>query len=1277
MATSRTQFIWSVPSRSDNEMDMLCKGYIRNQSILYIPMEIIDLCILFYKHNSKSISNQYKSSIFEHKDIKFYMSFERAKYKDTLPKRSEWNINIPFYPQHMHKIEIHCQTIVKCTNTHKGNDCITEHDTTDIYPFERPDPNNKEEQSPLKITSRFPTSDVRDAMFSFHVLFHDIKCYDHNHKLITEPEPCKTNNTIHYLPDTFYSHGGHVWFIKDKHTLHQLKQAQPGTYFVSSVFKVHHFKWQMKLSYYDDPSYGSAVDFCLYLCSLSQRITQIHIRYKVWITNMNHVSVDECYTFKANARSLWKLDLFHVNTIKDLKEIRLNIEIQILDVFYRHKEDKENYIAPMHTALNTLHGKFVWNITDIDEVQRIKSAQTADDFCSEIHTLGPFKWYLKFYPNGYSSSYTGCTDLFLRLASLPPNISHISVAYHLILVQKNARHFTISQFSSRSSSFGWNKLKNADIADVKEFTFIAQVNVIEVFDSDGNVVTDEYMIDHGDDARVEDMQLAKTIGGISSHIWKIEGNELDDVKNALNGVKFESNLFELCGLLWVIQVYPNGDTMDDMGNGDTLIQLASLSPQLTKLCIYYKVSLLELGVSKNSTIGLTHSRMKCWTENMWKLADIMGLESVTFELEIGILDVFYAEKSDAMTMPKMNINEINNRKTYRKSFEWKALGVKQVKEWKECVSLKSEYYRLYGAALFMQFNPNHECKEDKEDTSCSFGFTLCSIPPSVHSLSLQFTLSLAETKTQYVNLDQFSNEYNIVNWNVAPLLYKSVICDLPSLTFGVVIDIVAVYDKQGRDITAEFVSKTNDSNNAAIEIHKMKYEWCIDAVDRITEIRNAANGKHFMSGIFTSFKLKWFLQFIPNPTAPSKEDDDQKDKDGTSLFICLASMAPNIGYISMHYELRLAETNSFHRYCTQLTNTIGDMAVSWRTSTLKRSQILDLDTLCFSVVIAILDVYDQNGANMTHQFVDESTAKMTIAKPIGFACGGDYTWRVDGVDRLKMVCDAENGAFVMSDVFEMHGFKWRMQICPNGSTPKRKGIFNWYFMMISLPPKIAKVSLFYRIVLLENDTSDDDLIEMHSKATLWGWGQKKLKFEQMKHLLQSQKEKQQMTFAFEVKIVDIFDANGDRMETTVAAHVSDKRSKELEEFVWCIEDGITMNAIKRHKTSECVTSKIVKLCGFDWFLSFYACGKTEKEKYESKLYINLNELPQGIDGISFYYEMYIKETKSSFNNYAHFRTDYLARSWETTRIKITDIQKLNKITFTLKLRVVDIYSESE
>eukprot|EP01084_Bolivina_argentea_P052934 97185_1 len=884
MLPSQQTFIWMIPRFTDNEIDYICHGYIRTQSNNFVPNDIINLCKNYYKNDFKlngSLSPKqtahFKSGMFEYKGIKFYMTFDKGISKDTLfDTESEWNIIIPYLPKNISAIDINCRNTVKYKNkpkiiddsnsiqnkkkstlhhiTHKNLAIqYLKYDKICSKTFSIPTNPDEEAQKEMKIKSTFALTDMRHGIYSFHMIINDFKKYDLKKQIIDDnkdknkDEKMLENDSkiaepmdpIVYLSENLCdSSGGHIWHIYGDE-LDYMKKAEPGSYFVSSLFNVEQFKWMMKLSYYDDISYGSSADFCLYLTSLSNKIKQLNIRYKLWFVELNK-SIDAVFMFKTNNRSLWKLDLFHVDDIKKMDKLTINIEMLILDVFYEHKDDKKNIIHAMNPCLKTLNGMFEWRIIDADLVNKIKKVKTGVDFESEIFELGQFKWYLKFYPNGYSANYSGSTDLFLRLASIPPNIAHISANYQLMLDEKNTKHFTVSQFSSKSASFGWNKLKNTDIQNINTFTFRAVIKIIDVFDTDGNNITNQFIdikdfIDEKCD-NIPEMPLVKFVGNMPNYIWRIDNkNLLYKMKNALNGEQFESEIFRMGRLKWMIKVFSNGEAEADVGNGDMLIYLVSLSPKLKGICVFYKISLLELGVMKNSTVGLTHSRMKWWTENMWKLQDIQNLESLTFELNVNILDIFdknghninHEYDNIFVDKPIDNNHDMKGDIQMCKKYKWEVTDIDKVKWLKESpqtVSFKSGYYKLNAVKLFMQFLPNNEVKDVGEDNKdedidmntrkyCSFGFTLCSIPPNIFSLTLKFELRLYEMNKIFTNIDQFSNEYNIVNWNLNPKLLKSEIMNLETFSFEAVISVIAVYDKDGNNITNEFNSYNNNDND--------------------------------------------------------------------------------------------------------------------------------------------------------------------------------------------------------------------------------------------------------------------------------------------------------------------------------------------------------------------------------------------------------------------------------------------------------------------------------
>ena len=93
--------------------------------------------------------------------------------------------------------------------------------------------------------------------------------------------------------------------------------------------------------------------------------------------------------------------------------------------------------------------------------------------------------------------------------------------------------------------------------------------------------------------------------------------------------------------------------------------------------------------------------------------------------------------------------------------------------------------------------------------------------------------------------------------------------------------------------------------------------------------------------------------------------------------------------------------------------------------------------------------------------------------------------------------------------------------------------------------------------------------------------------------------------------------------------------------------------------------------GFKWYLSFYPNGKNKKQKGEIQLFINLKSLPGDILGISFYFQLLVKETNTSFINYGHFKNNCLSKSWIFSRIKTSQLQCLNKLTCTVRMKIID------
>ena len=123
--------------------------------------------------------------------------------------------------------------------------------------------------------------------------------------------------------------------------------------------------------------------------------------------------------------------------IEELNCLTLICDIQIHDIM-DHNGNLLNSkdICHPHIDLSNIRN-FKW-IPTMD----IKHISAGNTFMSDIFILFGFKWYLWFIPKPhFNSTYFG---LYLCLADLPPNISHILVYFKLIITEIGvARSFAI------------------------------------------------------------------------------------------------------------------------------------------------------------------------------------------------------------------------------------------------------------------------------------------------------------------------------------------------------------------------------------------------------------------------------------------------------------------------------------------------------------------------------------------------------------------------------------------------------------------------------------------------------------------------------------------------------------------------------------------------------------------------------------------------------------------------------------------------------------------
>ena len=305
------------------------------------------------------------------------------------------------------------------------------------------------------------------------------------------------------------------------------------------------------------------------------------------------------------------------------------------------------------TMINT---NYEWNINDTAILQKLKTGEQYT-VRSDFFRIGSLKWNLQLCANGYAGSSMNESDLFLTLASLPPNTSRIATRAELTVDGIKYPRYLMLNYTQQSASWGWTEIFETNRDDMKECDNIklsVDICIIDIFDKLDNNITDLFVDTELNKYRNgTDSVYAETLDfemKIYEYLWNINDDAvIEEIMKCPNGKHFDSPIFRLKGLKWFIKIFPNGDEIDDLGNFDACLHLISLPKEIIRINIWYKITILELnhgsGFSKTNVAKLSPQQMQWWHVDMFKYQDIINADltvnnQLNIKLEIAVLDAF-------------------------------------------------------------------------------------------------------------------------------------------------------------------------------------------------------------------------------------------------------------------------------------------------------------------------------------------------------------------------------------------------------------------------------------------------------------------------------------------------------------------------------------------------------------------------------------------------------------------------------------------------------------
>eukprot|EP01084_Bolivina_argentea_P263092 445177_1 len=455
------------------------------------------------------------------------------------------------------------------------------------------------------------------------------------------------NNTIHgeilTLCQTFFT-DDNIEQMRD------ICDVKCGEIFDSKICNIGDLKWCLQIYPNGDAQDTKGfVQFCIRLISLSPKITKLSVNYNTQLLETNAVYNDTIvFTFDDDGRrALWTDKSSKTDTIKYFKCLTFKLDLKIFNIY-----KSDGTIIPQHElktkyfdAANYTHctDSFQWIINDIETVSSIKNAHVGDRFYSEFFRLHDlFVWYIELYPLGMvDDSCTSNThvDLYLSVASFPPNILSVAFKYKLWLKETQTCFENFTQFAPDfEMSVGWptQTLKHMELQRCDIYTFDVTISIIDIYDIDGNVITKDYV---NNKVNIERPISFKS----EEYIWRIDDiniiNLWKTTPNIIDG--FKSNIFMMHGFEWFMEVSANGTDTESIGSFNWYLNLLSLSNKIKRITFYYNILLEETKTIFNVSTSFDHEYCsEGWGDDHIKRDAIKHLKSFTFKLNIKLFDVF-------------------------------------------------------------------------------------------------------------------------------------------------------------------------------------------------------------------------------------------------------------------------------------------------------------------------------------------------------------------------------------------------------------------------------------------------------------------------------------------------------------------------------------------------------------------------------------------------------------------------------------------------------------
>ena len=763
---------WRLPKHKPSQIELLCAAYMRQESSMFIPHEIIKICLSYFGVDIQGIFHLYRnatkgqyftSGIIEYQSclfvIKFY-PFGKEKDDDQVgdghnnsnqQQKStsyEWYIEWLGGPSNIYSCSMDCslhlmEKWLRINRTYLG---FLYHGQSKLL--------NRNSQS-LQI------NDIEYLnSLTFNLFIHEFNAFDYNQNpaISDKPKGIKVSSPILINETMFESNTAstYKWHFSQKELI-QIKNAEPKDIVKSDIFIMHRLKWQMYLiPNGDNEAQRGQCQVLLFLIGFPVKIEKIVIYFQ---TVLSDTSKPFTISFEATEEDpfcyLIPRDMLERNELLEYNNPSFTINTLLLSIIDKDGNNWNVNQLPIPNPTDDFlklcpRKSYEWKVSN-SVLQKMKTCSSTQSFFSPLFKMFGVVFALECYPkrridfncDDFTQETTACT-VQIHLIKLPANIGRFTMNEYRSLVELNIKFPWITEFGCNKAmaTGSWDEdlVFWKDIENLNTMTFCCDLQLLNVLDKSGINITKQMIEQYKDEDVLIMDKKTLSLPNAQYFTWKVTRDFYAENRLKCGNV-LTSEIFEIFGLKWYMWFLPKYERNWEYMN--MYICRADFPPNIATITVQCKVCINEIEFVTSGSAKLDHDETSCVFENFLEQKEIENFGHISFKVQMILFDVTDKDGND-ITNKYINLedDEMKNEQEEQKKLHNKPYYLWEIL----CFDLKrklSPFFRMKDIESEFQLEINPRNRHDEMEIFV----IIKSLPNDVDRLCLMCTIRLINPRS--------------------------------------------------------------------------------------------------------------------------------------------------------------------------------------------------------------------------------------------------------------------------------------------------------------------------------------------------------------------------------------------------------------------------------------------------------------------------------------------------------------------------------------------------